>query len=244
MPETTPLEMDMKVRDFLAFRAGIKGVTPSEIRRKVDEVSGQCEIADVLQRRIGNLSKGYRQRVGLADAMIHDPSILILDEPTAGLDPNQILSVRQLVRRIGEDHTVLLSSHILGEVESTCDHVIIINNGKILADDPIGAVKSRVGQARSLRLVTAAPRLELEKSLSTLPWTESIQTGENGSGRLEAIISLKADIPENELESLAPEVARRVISGGWDLHELTTRERTLEEIFASLTRHHPSPSNC
>lgn len=238
MPETTPLEMDMKVADYLIFRAGLKEV-PSGIRRqRLGEVAEQCEISDVLSRRIGNLSKGYKQRVGLADALIHDPAILILDEPTSGLDPNQIRSVRQLIRNLGQNHTVLLSSHILGEIESTCDRVLILHQGEILADDSIQAIKSRLGQSASLKVVVGAGVLEAEKALSLHPGLESIRSMELEPNLTQLHISFRSvDGQPSEARDQAPAIARRIIENGWNLFELSCRERNLEEVFSTLTNH-------
>src|SRR5215213_2684183 len=135
MPENNPLHREMRVRDYLKFRARLKGLTRARSRERVDTVLQQCGLADVSKRVIAHLSKGYQQRVGLADALVHEPDLIILDEPTAGLDPNQIRSVRKLIKDLAEKHTVLLSTHILPEVEVTCSRVLILHQGRVLADD-------------------------------------------------------------------------------------------------------------
>jgi ABC-2 type transport system ATP-binding protein len=141
MPESCPLYPDMRVEEFLRFRAGLKGVYGSRRRSRLDFVLRRCWLADVKRQLIGTLSKGYRQRVGLADALIAEPAVLILDEPTAGLDPTQIRETRSLIKELGKDHTVLLSTHILSEVEKTCDHVILIHKGQVALDRPLVHVK-------------------------------------------------------------------------------------------------------
>lgn len=235
MPETTPLDEDMRVGDYLRFRAGIKGVKSPRIRQRLDLVVEQCELRSVIDRRIGVLSKGFKQRVGLADAMIHDPPILILDEPTSGLDPNQIRSVRELIRQLGTQHTVLLSTHILQEIESTCDRAIILNQGRILLDDTIGSIQKKLGRTNFIRAVIDAPLLEVEKALLHLPHFLNLECSRTSDGFCEARISLRADNELNSVHRIAPQIARIVVENHWDLIELQPQQRNLEDIFTELT---------
>src|SRR5438552_5074296 len=150
MPENCPLYTEMRVGEYLGFRAGIKGLHGGDANKRVEHVQRRCWLTDVRRQLIGTLSKGYRQRVGLADALLSEPPVLILDEPTAGLDPTQIRSTRELIRELGKEHTILLSTHILSEVEMTCDSAIIINRGRIVAADTLGNLARRAGEKESL----------------------------------------------------------------------------------------------
>lgn len=236
MPETTPLDEDMRVGDYLRFRAGIKGVQSSGIRQRLELVVEQCELQSVINRRIGVLSKGFKQRVGLADALIHDPPILILDEPTSGLDPNQIRSVRDLIRQLGTQHTVLLSTHILQEIESTCDRAIILNHGRILLDDTIGSIQKKLGRTNFIRAVINAPLLDVEKALLQLPHLRHLECFRTSEGFCEAQISLTADDERHSVHQTAPRIARIIVENHWDLIELQPQQRSLEDIFTELTR--------
>src|SRR5947209_5340753 len=144
LPETPPLYPEMEVEEYLAFAGRLKGLSGADLARRIDDVSDRCAVADVRKKLIGKLSKGYRQRVGLAQATIHNPDVLILDEPTAGLDPNQIIHTRDLIKRLAGDHTIILSTHILPEVEATCEQVIIINKGKLVATDSVANLTRRL----------------------------------------------------------------------------------------------------
>jgi ABC-2 type transport system ATP-binding protein len=161
MPENNPLHAEMRVREYLKFRARLKGLGVRRSRDRVDYVTEVCGLGDVTTKLIGHLSKGYRQRVGLADALVHEPGLLILDEPTIGLDPHQIRTVRKLIRELGRTHTVLVSSHILSEIEMTCDHVIIIHEGSILEDDTVEGLRHKMSAERHVIAEIAAPREEL-----------------------------------------------------------------------------------
>src|SRR5208283_1913456 len=150
LPEAPPVYPEMEVSEYLSFVGSLKGLKGADLAKRVDEVAGRCAIADVKKKLIGKLSKGYRQRVGLAQAIIHNPDVLILDEPTAGLDPNQIIETRKLIRDLAGEHTIILSTHILPEVEQTCDHAIIINKGKVVAKDSVTNLQNRVRGAESV----------------------------------------------------------------------------------------------
>src|SRR5947209_166026 len=162
MPENNPLHRDMRVREYLKFRASLKGLSRSRCRERLDVVLPQCGLAEVHRRLIGQLSKGYQQRVGLADALIHEPELIILDEPTIGLDPHQIRSVRQLIKDLGQKHTVLISSHILPEVEMTCNRVVILHEGKILAADTTENLQRLISESGQVVAEIAAPWDELK----------------------------------------------------------------------------------
>src|SRR5258708_15680874 len=156
LPETPPLYPEMEVREYLTFVGKLKGMSGASLANRVDEVAERCAIADVKSKLLGKLSKGYRQRVGLAQAIIHNPDVLILDEPTAGLDPKQINETRELIRKLGGDHTIILSTHILSEVEQTCEQVIIINKGKLVATDSVHNLQNRARGAESLLVEVGA----------------------------------------------------------------------------------------
>jgi ABC-2 type transport system ATP-binding protein len=175
MPENNPLHLDMRVREYLKFRARLKGLGWAQSRRRVDIVVQQCGLGEVQRRIIGQLSKGYRQRVGLADALVHEPDLIILDEPTIGLDPHQIRSVRALIKELGHRHTVLLSSHILSEVEMTCSRVLIINDGEILAADTTANLEKRLSLDGQVVAEIAAPAATLREALRDLPEVERIE---------------------------------------------------------------------
>src|SRR5271154_6207029 len=169
MPENNPLHPDMRGREYLKFRARLKGLGRSRTRERVDAVVAQCGLAEVSKRIIGQLSKGYRQRVGLADALVHEPELIILDEPTIGLDPSQIRSVRQLIKQLGDRHTVLISSHILSEIELTCNRVVIMGEGRILAADTPENLQKVAGKNGHLVAEIAAPLEELKTCWDQMP---------------------------------------------------------------------------
>lgn len=230
MPENNPLHLDMRVREYLKFRARLKGLGWSRSRERVDTVLQQCGLTDVQKRIIGQLSKGYRQRVGLADALVHEPDLIILDEPTIGLDPHQIRAVRSLIKDLGQRHTVLLSTHILSEVEMTCSRVLILNRGEILAADTTANLERRLSLDGRIVAEIAAPQAALVEAFQDLPDLEEldIQPGEGVYQRL-------ALIPRDGVD-LRPAVFEVVLAHGWTLRELTRRHHSLEDIFVHLTR--------
>src|ERR1044071_4258417 len=172
MPENNPLPFDMRVREYLKFRARLKGLSWGQSRQRVDIVTEQCSLADVSRRIIGQLSKGYRQRVGLADALVHEPELIILDEPTIGLDPNQIRSVRQLIKSLAKTHTVLISTHILSEAEMTCNRMVIMFEGKILAADTPDNLQRLMSNSRQVVAEIAAPADALLECWAQMPEIE------------------------------------------------------------------------
>jgi len=225
LPETPPLYQDMVVADFLKFAAGLRNVPKKKIAAAVDRVLGQCGLGDVRHRIIGRLSKGYQQRVGLAQAMIHDPKILILDEPTIGLDPIQIIEIRKLIQELGTAHTILLSSHILPEVTQICQRVIIINEGEIVAMDTLDGLNASMRHARRLELKVRNPADGIQKKLEALDKVNSVQA----RGRDLFVIESDSD------EHLQDAVARLALDQLWGIEELKPMVMTLEDIFLKLT---------
>ena len=229
LPESCPLYGEMRVDEYLRFRARLKGVPRAKLAARLAEVKQRCGIADVGQRIIAHLSKGYRQRVGLAESLVHDPELLILDEPTIGLDPNQIRLVRSLIRELAERHTILLSTHILSEVEMTCRRVLIINKGRIVASDTPERLRRRMeGEA----LVTAeirGPRADVEAELRRLPGVVEV-TAEGGEtwNRYTVRAPRAQDVRELVFQTAA--------ARGWTLRELHQEAASLEEIFVNLTQ--------
>lgn len=230
MPENNPLHTEMRVREYLKFRARLKGLSRARVRERVSTVLEQCALKDVQKRIIGQLSKGYKQRVGLADALVHEPDLIILDEPTIGLDPNQLRSVRQLIKDLGGKHTVLVSTHILPEVEVTCSRVLILHGGQILAADTTENLHKTIFKAGPVIAEIAAPVDELIQA-----WAE-----------IETILHVDVSAADGEYSrcSLTPrdgidlrpvvyDVARE---RGWTLRELTRGRHTLEDIFIKVTR--------
>jgi ABC-2 type transport system ATP-binding protein len=234
LPEAPPVYPEMEVREYLAFVGKLKGLSGADLAKRVNEVTGRCAIADVKNKLIGKLSKGYRQRVGLAQAIIHNPDVLILDEPTAGLDPNQIIETRKLIRDLAGEHTIILSTHILSEVEQTCDHAIIINKGKVVAKDSVANLQNRVHGAESV-LITVEGH-DGEADLATVQ-----QKLEAVGGVSRVVLRDHRDkLSTFEVESLKDrfirgDLARAVVEAGWNLHELRSAAMTLEEVFLELT---------
>ncbi len=230
LPENCPLYPDMRVDEYLTFRARLKGVAGRHLRSRLGEVKNLCGIGDVGRRIIGQLSKGYRQRVGLAESLIHDPELLILDEPTIGLDPNQIRLVRQLITDLAKRHTILLSTHILPEVEMTCQRVLILHQGRIVASDTPDRLRRRLEGGSLVRAELRGPRADIATGLSELPGVESVDMGALPDDWWWC--DLRAAHPADPRAALAALAAQR----GWSLRELHTERATLEDIFVSLTR--------
>jgi len=230
MPENNPLHPDMRVREYLKFRARLKGLGRSQTRTRVDAVIAQCGLAEVSKKIIGHLSKGYRQRVGLADALVHEPELIILDEPTIGLDPSQIRSVRQLIKQLGPRHTVLISSHILPEVEMTCNRVLIMREGRILAADSPENLQKSMGKNGQIITEIAAPLEELKTCWSRMPeiahYNISVAEGEYHRCALTA----------SGGQDLRPLIFSLVREHGWKLRELSRLRHSLEDIYIRLTR--------
>ncbi|MEW6741946.1 MAG: ABC transporter ATP-binding protein [Planctomycetota bacterium] len=232
LPENVPLYLEMRVQEYLVFRARLKGLTRRAARDRLQEVLVECGLADMRRRIVGQLSKGYRQRVGLADALLASPPVLILDEPTAGLDPGQRKEVRQLIQRLGRQRTVLLSSHILGEVEDVCHRVMIIKGGRILA---IGAPHELVGKLQGeadldrIRLETRAAPARVEPLLHSMPSVRSIHSEvlSDGFNAFDVLVEAGSDPRE--------EIVAKLTAEGAGLRELRRVSLSLEEIFLRLT---------
>lgn len=234
LPESVPLYGEMRVDEYLRFRARLKGVSRSAVAGRLDYVMGRCGLADVRTRIIDHLSKGYRQRVGLAEALVHNPPILILDEPTVGLDPNQIRQVRELIRDLGREHTIILSSHILPEVEQICERVIIISKGRIVAEDRTAALREAMGGGSRLDIEvkddgSGAPGVL--DALGAVPGVLSARPSEGDAGES----TLRASIECAPGRDLREEIFRLAVARGWVLLGLTRRQASLEDIFVDLT---------
>jgi ABC-2 type transport system ATP-binding protein len=231
LPETPPLYPEMDVAGYLTFVARLKGIPSAEIPKRVDEVCERTAIGDVKTRIIGKLSKGYRQRVGLAQAIIHNPPVLILDEPTSGLDPEQQLHVRELIASLSGDHTIILSTHILSEVEQSCSNVIIINNGEIVAVDSVAALhrRGRATETVAVEVSGAAP-MEVRQRLEQVPGVARVVSRDAKDG----LVAFEVEGLEHA--SVRPDLARAIVHAGWNLTELKPLGESLEEIFLELTR--------
>ncbi len=221
LPESVPLYTEMRVREYLLFRAKLKDVPRARRRAAIDGAIERCGLGKVDGRVLGHLSKGYRQRVGLADAMVHDPDILILDEPTAGLDPIQIREVRALIRELGERHTILLSTHIMSEVEAVCGRVIIIAAGRIALDDQLARLRTE----RTIELEARGPADAIQRALETAPGVARVTLTRREDGC--AAFEVQARDGEDPREALA----QRVVQNGWPLRRLDRKHTTLEERF-------------
>jgi ABC-2 type transport system ATP-binding protein len=240
LPETPPVYPEMRIAEYLSFVGQLKGLSGSELRTRVDYSCDRCAISDVRDKIIGKLSKGYRQRVGLAQAIIHNPDVLILDEPTAGLDPKQINETRDLIKSLAGDHTIILSTHILPEVSQTCEQVIIINKGKIVATDSVSNLQNRAKSGESVlvevagrngSLDPAAVRRKLEQVAGV------IRVAPKSDGQNRTIFEVEA----SRDKAIRGDLARAVVESGWDLNELRTAAMSLEEIFLQLTGEQPAP---
>ena len=234
LPETPPIYPEMETAEYLKFVGKLKGLRGADLQKRIDYVSERCAIADVKTKLLGKLSKGYRQRVGLAQAIIHNPDVLILDEPTAGLDPKQINETRDLIKDLAGEHTIILSTHILPEVEQTCEQVIIINKGKLVATDSVRNLQARARGAESV-LVEVGGRdgsLELpivQHKLEQVPGIGRVLCKQQVDGR--AVF----EIESQKGQMIRGDLARAIVQSGWDLNELRPSAMSLEEIFLQLT---------
>lgn len=229
MPENNPLYPEMRVREYLKFRASLKGLRRGRARERVDVVMEQCGLTEVSRRIIGQLSKGYRQRVGLADALVHEPELIILDEPTIGLDPNQIRSVRHLIRDLAGTHTVLISTHILSEAEMTCNSMVIMYEGKILAaDTPENLQRFMTNNGRVITEVQA-PEAELRQCWEQLPGVAQFDIAPSDSGYFRCSLTLEEGL------DLRTEIAEAARQRGWPIRELTRNRHSLEDIYVQVT---------
>jgi ABC-2 type transport system ATP-binding protein len=236
LPESPPLYQEMETGEYLKFVGNLKGLRSTELRQRVDYVLERCAIGDVRTKLLGKLSKGYRQRVGLAQAIIHNPDVLILDEPTAGLDPKQINETRDLIRSLAGDHTIILSTHILPEVEQTCQQVIIINRGKLVATDSVHNLQNRARGAESV-LVEVARRngvldpASVQRRLEQIPAAARVVAKQTRENRCTFEIETAAKDGFTRAD-----IARAIVESGWDLNELRPAAVSLEEVFLQLTK--------
>ena len=231
MPESAPMYSDMIVADYLKYIAQIEGQNPAE---KCQELAEVCGLKEVMHKNIGELSRGNRQRVGLAHALMGNPEILILDEPTSGLDPNQVLEVRNLIKQIGKTHTVIISTHILSEVEMLCGRVIIISGGKKVADSPTEELREHFGNSSEVQLcVSGASAEDAEKIFRGINGVSKIHSTLN-DGNIEFRISVEKNI------EVRPELAKACVQNGLELFEMQQKKNSLEDVFRSLTSAHDS----
>ena len=230
MPENVPLYNDMRVTEYLDYRAALKGVAHRRIAERVGDVKELCGLKEVEKKLIGALSKGYRQRVGLADALVHEPELLILDEPTSGLDPNQIRQVRDLIKNLGKQHTILLSTHILPEVEMTCSRVIIINKGRIEACDTPENLLGRIRTAGGVSVEAKVGNDDGAEELKKIAGVRDVTVSSDGDWQVFALrVEANTDVRED--------VYRLANDRRWTLRELSQRRATLEDVFVEIT--HP-----
>lgn len=230
LPETTPLYNEMRVDSYLQTMCRLRGVVPSRRRARIEHALEVCGLADFQRDVIGHLSRGLRQRVGLAQAVVHDPDVLILDEPTVGLDPAQTRETRELITELGARHTVILSSHILSEVSATCDRVLIIKEGRLVADDTPRNLSRRLGESRSreIEAIVRGDPAEIERRVRLVRGVQavSVMALEEGDYRL---------IVTGDGDHLQDALAKMIVSYGFSLRGLTARELTLEDVFLELT---------
>ena len=229
LPENCPLYPEMRVDEYLRFRAELKGVKSAARKVKINEVKELCGLTEVGKRIIGQLSKGYRQRVGLADSLVHDPDLLILDEPTVGLDPYQIRQVRELIKNLAEKHTILLCTHILPEVEAVCERILILNEGKIVASDTATNLHRKLHACTVVEMEIKAGKDLAMAKIDAMEGADVRNCGELQDGWL--WIEVEADSSE-----MREELFNLAVTEGWALRELTEREHSLEDTFVQITR--------
>jgi len=231
LPETPPVYPEMEVIEYLDFVGQLKGIAKSDIKSRVDDVITRCALGDVRMKLIGKLSKGYRQRVGIAQAIIHNPDVLILDEPTSGLDPKQIIEIRELLKALSGEHTIILSTHILSEVEHSCERVIIINQGKVVAQDSVANLTNRLRGSEAICVeVEAGPVAgEVQHRLELVSGVSRVVAKDSRDGRL------VFECESLQGRHIRAELARSVVNAGWNLNELRPVGLSLEDIFLQLT---------
>jgi ABC-2 type transport system ATP-binding protein len=229
LPETPPLYPDMDVLSYLDFVAKVKGVAPKERKGKIDDAMEKCRVGDVRKKLIGRLSKGYRQRVGLAQAILHNPEVLIMDEPTAGLDPKQIIETRDLIKGLGGDHTIILSTHILPEVSMTCGRVVIINKGRVVAEDTPDNLMHRLKGAGALRVEVRGGPGPVFDAIRAIPGVTAVRQKDGASD----VVAFEVEAESSK--DVRADLARSIVQKGFDLLGLSQVGMSLEEIFLHLT---------
>jgi ABC-2 type transport system ATP-binding protein len=234
LPDVPPLHMDMIVKDFIEYSAKLHKVPSSQIQSKVDAAIEKLSLGDVRNRLVGNLSKGYRQRVGLAQALVHDPEVLVLDEPTEGLDPTQITEMRKLIRGLAGQHTILLSSHILSEVQNTVDNIIVINRGKIVAQGTYEQLASSLESGSTYRLRVGKDARGALGVVSNVVGLNNPHLTGHGE-------EIEFALSKTTSDQIIDDIAKRVIDGGYGLREVALKTRSLEDVFLQLTKA-PAPS--
>jgi ABC-2 type transport system ATP-binding protein len=240
LPENPPLYPEMLTGEYLSFVGSLKGLRGAELQKRIDYVSDRCAVADVRNKQLGKLSKGYRQRVGLAQAIIHNPEVLILDEPTAGLDPKQINETRDLIKSLAGDHTIILSTHILPEVEQICERVIIIAKGKLVATDTVDNLQNRSRGAESVLLEVAGRNSQLDPAAVQARIAKV-------SGVSRVVLKEKRtthstfEVEAQKEHFVRGDLARAVVEAGWDLNEMRSAAVSLEEVFLQLTGTQEAP---
>jgi ABC-2 type transport system ATP-binding protein len=237
LPETPPVYPDMTVNEYLAFVGRIKGVPRRELRSRLDEISQKCAVTEVWNRQIGRLSKGYRQRVGLAQALIHHPDVLVLDEPTAGLDPKQIIETRELIKGLAGQHTVILSTHILPEVSKTCQRVVVINAGQIVASGTPDELTHRLQGFETILLTVEGLAAEVMDKLHRVKGVNLVEPRETAGARV------TYEVHAEKGKDVRAELAQVVVQSQWKLYELRTSGLSLEDIFLKLTTKDLSEEN-
>ncbi|MSO81776.1 MAG: ABC transporter ATP-binding protein [Acidobacteria bacterium] len=236
LPETPPLYPDMTVRDYLAFVARIKGVPRKERKPRLESVMARTGVADMANRHCGKLSKGYRQRVGLAQALLHNPEVLILDEPTAGLDPKHIIETREIIKQLGGDHTIILSTHILPEVSQTCHRVVIINKGRVVAVDTPDNLTSRLRGSETMYVQVDAPGADVATVLEAIPGVTQVAPGDTRGSLTDFEVNSEAG------RDVRRQLAAAIVTRGWGLLEMRPLRMSLEEVFLRLTTEETAPA--
>ena len=231
LPENPPLYMDMTVNEYLDFICDLKGVAKAKRRHMLERIISLVKISDVTDRLIGNLSKGYKQRVGIAQAMVGDPSILILDEPTVGLDPSQIIEIRKLIKSLAKSHSIIISSHILPEIQEVADRVVIINNGKIAAVDSLSDLSKRLSGQTKLLMTFGGPAKECSEKIRTLPGISAAVPKVVNSKVSQIELTLKGE-SSTEIRS---SIFFMMAQAGWPILELRSMDPSLEDIFLNIT---------
>lgn len=229
LPDVQPLHGEMRVNDFITYTAKLHRVPKDRLKPRVDETIERLSLGDVQGRLVGNLSKGYRQRVALAQAIVHDPDVLVLDEPTEGLDPNQIVHIRELIRSLAGQHTIILSSHILSEVQNTCDHIIIIHQGHVVQQGSYAELVDQMQTGRTYRLRVGKDAARLVSSLAACGGIVAPKVVD------EAINELEFGLTKAAGEAVLDDVAKKVVDGGFGFRELSAKTKSLEEVFFKLT---------